>query len=71
MTLTIDKAISKLLQLKAKSKLGGNTCLVLSMPEKAYHPFSDMELESDDDGAVVTLGADPCSKCSPRTLGFD
>jgi hypothetical protein len=43
------------------------------LPENDFRQFEigDMELAKDDDGAVVTLAADPCAKCSPRTLGFD
>lgn len=56
--MTIDEAIDALQEIKEASKLGGNTVLVLCIPDVPYLNVDDITLDEDEDGAVVLLVSD-------------
>lgn len=58
-SITIDKAIEKLEAVKRESKLGGGTCLVLSLSGSGIEtvPVDDIVHVPDQDGAVIEVRA--------------
>lgn len=59
MSITIDQAIEQLTALKSQSKLGGDTCLVISLPETEWFEVEALKIENDDDGALALVCGTP------------
>ena len=58
--ITIDEAIGMLSDMREWSKLGGNTCLVLSLTDSGLPDVDvdDLALTQDNVGAVVEVRVD-------------
>jgi len=53
--MTIDEAIIKLNDLRAKSKLGGGTVLCICLDDIEYFPVDDFKVENDQHGALALV----------------
>jgi len=55
--ITVDEAIEQLQAVKAKSVLGGNTCLHVCIQNVEYQPVTEIILEqiTEDSGAVALV----------------
>lgn len=58
--MNVDELISKLQALRSESRLGGDTVVVLCLPNIEYAPVSSVDLDRlDPDGATISIESTP------------
>jgi hypothetical protein len=53
--ITIDEAIGQLQTIAAQSPLGGDTCLMVCIPNIEYQPVTGIEMDRSQDGAIALI----------------
>src|SRR6266481_3952649 len=55
MTLTINQAIDRLMEVREAAKLGSDTCVVICLPDVEYLGVEAINVESDPDGSTALV----------------
>ena len=53
--ITVDEAIDQLREIAATSPLGGDTCLMVCIPNIEYQPVTRIKMDRGQDGAIALV----------------